>query len=119
MQTKMLAVAALTAITLSACYTRPVVVETPGRDVVVPVPVPEPYPVPTPAPDMSSIHGRVHAALNNGMGSAASGIEVRAEGSKVWLTGHVGSTTDKQRAHDIAHGVAGVSTVDISGLMVH
>ncbi len=123
MQMKMLAVAALTAVTLSACYTRPVVVDTPGRDVVVPVPTPypAPYPVPapTPDPDMMSIHDRVHAALTAAMGSAASDIEVRVDGSKVYLTGHVGSSADHDRAHDIAHGVSGVTSVDHSGLIVH
>lgn len=122
MQIKMLAAAALTAFTLSACYTRPVVVDTPGRDVVVPVPTPYPaYPAPTPTPnpDMMSIHDRVHAALTAAMGSAASDIEVRVDGSKVYLTGHVGSRANHDRAHDIAHRVSGVTSVDHSGLIVH
>jgi len=123
MQMKTLAVAALAAIALSACYTRPVVVNTPEREVMVAVPVPEPYPVPVPTPvpnpDTMSIHDRVHAAINAGMGSAASDIEVRADGSKVYLTGHVGSNADRERAHSLAHGTSGVTMVDYSGLMVH
>lgn len=121
MQMKTLAVATLAAVALSACYTRPVVVNTPEREVMVAVPVPEPYPVPAPAPnpDTMSIHDRVHAAVNAGMGSAASGVNVRVDGSKVYLTGHVGSKADRERAHALAHGTAGVTMVDYSGLMVH
>lgn len=121
MQIKMLAAAALTAVTLSACYTRPVVVETPGRDVMVPVPTPYPVPVQTttPNPGMLSLHDRVHSALMDRMGSAASDIEVRVDGSTVYLTGHVGSSADHDRAHTIAHDVSGVTEVDHSGLVVH
>ncbi len=125
MQIKMLAAAALTALTLSACYTRPVVVETRGRDVMVPVPTPypAPYPVPvqttTPNPAMMSLHDRVHGALMAGMGTAATDIKVRLDGSKVYLTGHVGSSANHNRAHTIAHNVSGVTSVDHSGLRVH
>ena len=66
-----------------------------------------------------SLHHQVHDALMNGMGAAASGIEVRVDGNTVYLTGHVASEADHNRAHDIAHGVAGVGTVNHSGLMVH
>ncbi|MEO6155614.1 MAG: BON domain-containing protein [Thermomonas sp.] len=119
MQIKMLAAAALTVVTLSACTTRPVVVETPVREVMVPVPAPYPVPVSSPTPDMMSLHDRVHAALMTGMGSAANDIAIRVDGSKVYLTGHVGSSADHTRAHDIAHDVSGVGSVDHSGLVVH
>jgi len=117
MHMKTLAVATLAALALSACYTRPVVVNTPEREVVVPVPYP--VPAPAPNPDTMSVHDRVHAAVNAGMGSAASGVNVRVDGSKVYLTGHVASKADRERAHALAHGTAGVTMVDYSGLMVH
>lgn len=117
MQPKSLVSAMAVAVVLSACYTRPVVVETPApppsATVVVPVPTP------MPPPPSLGLHDRVHAALQAGMGSAASGISVRVDGSTVYLTGHVAAQADHDRAHAIAHGVSGVSRVDHSGLMVH
>ena len=65
-----------------------------------------------------SLHDRVHDALMEQMGPAVNDLGVRVEGSKVFLTGHVHSEADKQKAHDIAHGVAGATVVDISGLSV-
>ena len=120
MQLKFLAAAILAAATLSACYTRPVVVETPAP-IIVESPPPQPVyvPVPNPPPASMSLHDRVHAALRGGMGSAASGISVRVDGSTVYLTGHVATRADHDRAHAIAHGVSGVTRVDHSGLMVH
>lgn len=66
-----------------------------------------------------SMHDQVHNALRDGMGASASDIEVRVDGSTVYLGGHVGSQADHKRAHDIAHRVPGVTTVNHSGLMVH
>lgn len=66
-----------------------------------------------------SLHDQVHSALRGGMGASASGIEVRVDRDAVYLTGHVASQADHERAHDIAHSVAGVRTVNHSGLMVH
>ncbi len=120
MQAKLIAVAIVAALTMSACYTaRPVVVQTPAHDVIVPVPVEVPAPMPDPMPMPMSIHDSVHAALMNGMGAAANGIEVRVVGSRVYLSGHVATMADHDRAHEIAHGVAGVTEVDHSGLKVH
>ena len=65
-----------------------------------------------------SLHDRVHDALMEQMGPAVNDVGVRVEGSAVFLTGHVHSAADKERAHDIAHGVAGAGSVDISGLAV-
>ena len=65
-----------------------------------------------------SLHDRVHDALMEQMGPAVNDLGVRIEGSAVFLTGHVHSEADKQRAHDIAHGVDGAGTVDVSGLAV-
>lgn len=81
-------------------------------------PAPQRYePAPQAAP--MSLHDRVHDALQNEMGSAASEISIRVDGSKVFLSGHVGSKADHTRAHDIAHDVAGVTAVDHKGLRVH
>ncbi|HVR81733.1 MAG TPA: BON domain-containing protein [Luteimonas sp.] len=129
MQLKFLVAAMVAATTLSAC-TRPVVVETPAPVivaspaspppppdvVVVPVPVPAPMPMPPAAP--MSLQDRVHAALEAGMGSAASGIDARVDGSAVYLSGHVTTKADRDRAHTIAHDVPGVTRVDHSGLKV-
>ncbi len=71
-----------------------------------------------PASSMS-LHDRVHDALQQQMGSAASGISVRVDGSKVFLGGHVGSQADHDRAHEIAHDVSGVTSVDHGSLKVH
>lgn len=70
-------------------------------------------------PVSMSMHDQVHNALMDSMGTAASDIEVRVDGGTVYLTGHVGSKADHDRAHDIAHNVSGVSSVDHSGLVVH
>jgi len=65
-----------------------------------------------------TLHDRVHDALMEKMGPAVNAVGVKTEGSKVILTGHVKTEAEKQQAHDIAHGVAGVSAVDISQLAV-
>lgn len=86
-----------------------------------PPPNDPPYQAPDPpyqAPALS-LHDRVHDALVRDMGNAASGITVRVDGSKVFLGGHVGSQADHNRAHDVAHDVSGVSSVDHKGLRVH
>ena len=72
-----------------------------------------------PQPATTSLHDRVHDALQSQMGSAASGISVRVEGSTVFLGGHVGSQADHNRAHEIAHDVSGVSSVNHEALRVH
>ena len=125
MQPKLIALAIVATFALSACYTaRPVVVQTPARDVIVPVPVEtqppmsEPMPAPMPAPMPMSIHDSVHQALMDGMGAAANDIAVRVDGSNVYLSGHVATMADHDRAHEIAHGVAGVTNVNHDGLKV-
>ena len=65
-----------------------------------------------------TLHDRVHDALMEKMGPAVNAVGVKTEGSKVILTGTVKTQADKQQAHDIAHGVAGAATVDISQLSV-
>ena len=65
-----------------------------------------------------SLHDRVHDALMVQMGPAVNDVGVHVDGSAVFLTGSVHSQADKERAHAVAHGVAGASSVDISGLAV-
>lgn len=117
MHLKSLATAILAATALSACTTRPVVVETPPPEPMA-APMPAPPPEPMPPPASTSLHDQVHDALQAGLGSAATGIEIRVDGSMVYLSGHVATSADHQRAHDIAHDVPGVTRVDHSGLMV-
>ncbi len=128
MQTKLIVVAIAATFALSACYTaRPVVVQTPANQVIVPVPVevpapvaePMPAPMPAPMPMPMSLHDSVHQALMDGMGAAANDIEVRVDGSHVYLSGHVATKADHDRADEIAEKVAGVTKVDHSGLKIH
>jgi osmotically-inducible protein OsmY len=65
-----------------------------------------------------TLHDRVHDALMEQMGPLVNDLGVKTEGSKVILTGSVKTEADKQKAHDIAHGVQGATTVDVSGLVV-
>lgn len=125
MQIKHIAAAAAVALSLTACSSRPVIVQAPPAApdtvvVAVPVEVPAPAaPMPEmPMPAAMSIHDRVHDALMAGMGSRANGIEVRADGGSVWLSGHVATKADHNRAHQIAHDVAGVTNVNHDGLKV-
>ena len=111
MQIKLLTLAIVAAASLAACTTRPVVVNTPGPgETVVQVPVP--------ANGNMMLTDQVKANLNSGMGSNAAGIDVRADGSTVYLTGHVATSALREQAHSIAHGTAGVSTVVYEGLTV-
>ncbi len=79
----------------------------------------QPAPPPHHQAAHASMHDQVHAAINDQMGSAGSDISVRVDGTKVYLSGHVGSQADHDRAHDIAHRVAGVTMVDHKALVVH
>ena len=113
MQIKLLtiAIAIVAAASLAACTTRPVTVNTPGPgETVVQVPVP--------ANGNMMLTDQVKANLNSGMGSNAAGIDVRVDGSTVYLTGHVATSALREQAHSIAHGTAGVSTVVYEGLTV-
>jgi hypothetical protein len=65
-----------------------------------------------------TLHDRVHDALMEQMGPKVNDVGVTMHGTTAHLTGHVHSEADKQRAHDIAHGVSGVTAVDISALAV-
>lgn len=110
MQIKFLAIAIAAAASLAACTTRPVVVNTPGPGATV-------IQVPVPANSNMMLTDSVRAALTSGMGTDAAGIDVRVDGSTVYLTGRVATSALRQQAHDIAHGTAGVSSVVYEGLM--
>jgi hypothetical protein len=111
MQIKLLTIAIVAAASLAACTTRPVVVNTPGPGSTV-------LQVPVPANGNMMLTDQVKANLSSGMGSNAAGIDVRVDGSTVYLTGHVATSTLREQAHSIAHGTAGVSTVVYEGLTV-
>ena len=111
MQIKLLTIAIVAAASLAACTTRPVVVNTPGPGSTV-------LQVPVPANSNMMLTDQVKANLDSGMGSDAAGIDVRVDGSAVYLTGHVATSALREQAHSIAHGTAGVSTVVYEGLTV-
>lgn len=111
MQIKLLTIAIVAAASLAACTTRPVVVNTPGPGSSV-------IQVPVPANGNMMLTDSVKANLNSGMGSDAAGVEVRVDGTTVYLTGHVATSALREQAHAIAHGTAGVSSVVYTGLMV-
>ncbi|MGH8029432.1 MAG: BON domain-containing protein [Arenimonas sp.] len=71
-----------------------------------------------PADPNASLHDRVHDALMEAMGPKVNDLGITMHGTMAHLTGHVHSAADKQQAHDIAHGVSGVTAVDISALSV-
>ena len=52
------------------------------------------------------------------MGEHAARIDVRVEGTNLWLTGRAPDRWERDRAHDLAHEVAGVTRVDSSGIGV-
>jgi hypothetical protein len=109
MQLKLLTIAIVATAALAACTTRPVVVNTPGPGETVVL-------VPVPATANMTLTDQVKANLNSGMGTDAAGIDVRVDGSTVYLTGHVATSALREQAHSIAHGTAGVSTVVYEGL---
>ena len=111
MQMKLLPIAIIAAASLAACTTHPVTVNTPG-------PGESTIQVPVPANDNMKLTDQVKANLDSGMGTDAAGIEVRVDGSTVYLTGHVATSALREQAHSIAHGTAGVSTVVYEGLTV-
>lgn len=106
MKISKLSIVVLAALVLGACASSP-------------PPPPAPRYEPAPQPATMSLQDRVHDALQRQMGNAASGISVRVNGSTVFLSGHVGSQADRTRAHDIAHDVSGVSSVNHEVLRVH
>ncbi|HEX6200712.1 MAG TPA: BON domain-containing protein [Thermoanaerobaculia bacterium] len=97
-----------------------------------PAPAPEPYPEPAPAPVPAPLpepvggaavsdqvlHDRVHEALENAPDLDASDIGVRVENGNVYLSGTVPTAAQRELAHNVAHGVEGVSRVFYDDLTV-
>lgn len=112
MQLKLIAGAALIAATsLTACTTKPVVVDTPGPgSTVVQVPVPA-------TPDLA-LTTRVKSSLQSTLGDNAAGIDVRVEEGTVYLTGTVATSTLRNQAIAAAQGTADVKAVVATGLIV-
>jgi hypothetical protein len=112
MQVKLITLSLFAVAALAACTTRPVAVNTPGPgETVVQVPVL--------ANANMKLTDDVRANLETAMGSDAAGIEVRVDGTTVYLTGHVATEELRAKAHSVAHGTAGVSTVVYEGLTVN
>ncbi|GAA4858711.1 BON domain-containing protein [Luteimonas vadosa] len=98
-------------VSLAACTTKPVTVETPGPgQATIPVPVPA-------TPDIR-LTNQVRANLEGGLGSDASGIDIRVEEGDVYLTGSVATKALHDKAVAIARGTANVKSVVHTGLVV-
>lgn len=114
MQIKMFTSVALiaAAASLAACTTKPVTIDTPGPgETTVQMPVPA-------TPDIS-LTNQVRTALTSGLGSDASGIDVRVEEGTVYLTGRVATRALHDKAVALARGTANVQAVVHTGLVVN
>lgn len=69
-------------------------------------------------PPEQALRDRVRELLAERMGEDAARIDVRVEGTNLWLTGRAPDRWERDRAHDLAHEVAGVTRVDSSGIGV-
>lgn len=99
-------------VSLAACTTKPLTVDTPGPgSTTVQVPVPA-------TPDLS-LTNQVRAALTSGLGSDAAGIDVRVEEGTVYLTGRVATQALHDKAIALARGTANVKAVVHTGLVVN
>ncbi len=111
MQFKFIAASLITVCALSACTTRPVSVNTPGPgETTVQVPV-------LANTNMLKTDD-VRGTLDNALGSNAAGIDVKVDGTTVYLTGHVATKALHDQAVSVAQGTAGVSTVVHTGLTI-
>lgn len=111
MHLKLITASLLTVAALAACTTRPVTVNTPGPGATrVQVPV-------LANPNMLQTDD-VRATLNNALGTNAAGIDVKVDGTTVYLTGHVATQALHDQAVSVAQGTAGVSTVVHTGLTI-
>lgn len=114
MQMKIFTGAALiaAAVSLAACTTKPVTIDTPGPgSTTVQMPVPA-------TPDIS-LTNQVTASLASGLGSDAAGIDVRVEEGTVYLTGRVATQALHDKAVSLARGTANVKAVMHTGLVVN
>ena len=100
------------AISLAACTTKPVVVDTPGPgSTTVQMPVPA-------TPDIT-LTNQVKASLASGLGSDAAGVDVRVEEGTVYLTGRVATQALHDKAVAVTTGTANVKSVVHTGLVVN
>lgn len=114
MQTKTFTGIALlaAAISLAACTTKPVVVNTPGPGATtVQMPVPA-------TPDIT-LTNQVRTSLGSGLGSDAAGVDIRVEEGTVYLTGRVATQALHDKAVALTRGTANVKAVVHSGLVVN
>jgi osmotically-inducible protein OsmY len=114
MQIKTLAGVALlaAAVSLAACTTKPLTVDTPGPGATtVQVPVPA-------TPDIS-LTNQVRASLDSGLGSDAAGIDLRVEEGTVYMTGRVATQALHDKAVALVRGTANVKAVVHTGLVVN
>lgn len=111
MQIKLITASLFAAAALAACTTRPVTVNTPGPGETT-------IQVPVPANTNMQMTDDVRAALDQAMSTDAAGIQVRVDGSTVYLTGHVPTQALHNQAVSVAQGTAGVATVIHTGLVV-
>ncbi len=111
MQIKLITASLVTIAALSACTTRPVTVNTPGPGATT-------VQVPVIANSNMLKTDDVRATLNNALGTNAAGIDVKVDGTTVFLTGHVATQALHDQAVSVAQGTAGVSTVVHTGLTV-
>ncbi len=111
MNLKLITASLLTVAAVAACSTRPVSVNTPGPgETTVQVPVL--------ANSNMMLTDDVRATLNNALGTNAAGIDVKVDGTTVYLTGSVATQTLHDQAVSVARGTAGVSTVVHTGLTI-
>ena len=68
------------------------------------------------SPPEQALRDRVRRLLAERMGEEAGRIQVHVEGTTLWLTGHASDRWERDRAHDLAHEVVGVTRVDSSGI---
>lgn len=100
------------ALSLTACTTKPVTVDTPGPGATT-------IPVPVPATPDITLTNQVRAALTSGLGTDAAGIDIRVEEGTVYLTGRVATQDLHNKAVALAQGTANVRGVVHTGLVVN
>ena len=100
------------ALSLSACTTKPMTVDTPGPgSATIPMPVPA-------TPDIS-LTNQVRANLKTALGTDAAGVEIRVEEGTVYLTGRVATQDLHNKAVSVTQGTANVMAVVHTGLVVN
>lgn len=100
------------ALSLSACTTKPVTIDTPGPGAAT-------IPMPVPATPDITLTNQVRANLKTGLGTDAAGIQIRVEEGTVYLTGRVATQDLHNKAVSIVQGTANVMSVVHTGLVVN